>query len=223
MAEWVHFIGEDGYYPAWAKGRWVLQRVFTTVRGMLEQIDELHRPWVSYESLIWAPSYGILGRVIPALRSLYEADKALEEAQRIIFICPRCNWTGSQPGIVTGKISGIRSGGPEHWLLRCRECGRLPEGRGAPDRHILQPDITNVDANLIVKRWEERRRPKLDAPEASRTTKSVGPIVDLHKWIERYEPSLYELAYVGQQMWPNFADFIWDMNIATLGNLGLDQ
>jgi len=101
MDRWVHFIGEDGYYPAWAKGRWVLQRVLTTVRGMEQHIDDWSRPWVSYESLIWAPSFGTLGRVIPALRPDDEADKALEELQRIEFVCPRCNWAGLQPGIVT--------------------------------------------------------------------------------------------------------------------------
>lgn len=216
MPEWVHFIGEEGYCPAWAKGRWVLQRVLTTVRGMMQQIDEMSRPWISHESLVWAPSYGILARAIPAVRLLGEADSALEEVQRISFICPRCSWRGSQPGIVTGNVSGITNGGPEHWVLRCPECGRLPEGRGVPDRHILQPDISNVDANLIVKRWEKNSRSKLDHPAASRTTKSVGIIKDLDEWIRQYEPNQYELAYVGQQLWRNCADFLWDMDTAKL-------
>lgn len=153
MEKW-HFIGEDGYYPSWAKGRWVHQRVLTTVRGMEQQIDEWSRPSVSYESLIWAPSFGLLGRVFPALRPLSEADKALEEVQRINLVCPRCNWTGLQPGIVTGEVFGITGGGPSCWVLRCPECGRFPEGSGSPDRHILEPDISKINAKLILKRWE---------------------------------------------------------------------
>ncbi|MDP6495912.1 MAG: hypothetical protein QGI09_10970, partial [Dehalococcoidia bacterium] len=150
-------------------------------------------------------------------------DKALEEVQRITFTCSRCGWTGSPPGIVTGEVFGIRNGGPEHWVLRCSECGRLPEGRGAPDRHVLGPDISNVDSKLVSKRWEELNHPKLDHPAASRTTKSVGPIVDLNEWIGRYEPDLYELAYVGQQVWPNFADFLWNMNEVTWESPGLGE
>ena len=53
----VPFIGENGFYPEWCTGpgRWVQQRVFTTVRGMMAAMDELARPSVSHEALLWAP------------------------------------------------------------------------------------------------------------------------------------------------------------------------
>ena len=53
----VKFIGEEGFYPKWAtkEGRWVAQWVLTSVRGFMSQTDELARPSVSYESLVWAP------------------------------------------------------------------------------------------------------------------------------------------------------------------------
>ena len=88
----------------------------------------------------------------------------------------------------------------------------------------MEPDISKINAKLILKRWEEVGRPNIDHPAASRTTKSVGLIGNLDEWIRIYEPNLHELAYVGQQLWPDYADFLWEMNMAELlGNIDFDE
>lgn len=187
------FLGQDGFYPSWAKGegRWAIQRVFTTVRGMIAETDTLTRPAISNESLLWMPR-----RV--GIRALFsrgtdEAARATSELGEIPLVCGGCGWSGSHPNI---KAIGGR-GGPTNWRLRCQACGS-----------VVGPDIDSLDTAVIVERWNASGRPRLDPPAAATMIQSSRPVTDLQQWILSHEPLENELAYVAQQLWSNFADFI---------------
>ncbi|MDO8635274.1 MAG: hypothetical protein Q7R34_03385 [Dehalococcoidia bacterium] len=196
----IPFIGQNGYYPPWCKGngRWVLQRVLTTVKGRLAQADEVCRPDVSYRSLLWAPPRGGLRRLTSMFKRSQEAAAALWEVQFIPFSCPTCKWDGNQPLIDARLGSQSR---PMHWLLRCPLCSGN-----------VEPNISGLDTQVIIKKWEANGRPILDPSAAAMSLHSVKPIYDLHKWISSVELPPYEneLAYAGQQLWPCFAAFIQD-------------
>jgi hypothetical protein len=185
------FLAQDGFYPDWAKGegRWAIQRVFTTVRGMMAQTDSLTRPAVSHESLIWVPKRVGISAIFT--RRENQAIRATAELSRIPIVCGGCDWTGSHPAIES------QGRGPEHWTLRCPACGS-----------IVGPDVDSLDSLKILARWDAVSRPVLDQPGAATSIKSIRPIADLRQWIRSYEPMENELAYVGQQMYANFADFI---------------
>jgi len=189
------FIGEGGFYPDWVAGgcRWVIQRVFTTVRGMIGETDTLCRPPVSYELLIWVPRRGWLTTILPS-ESGPDASRAIEELQGIALVCLECEWAGYGPMIV-----GDERTGPSGWRLRCRDCCSL-----------VGPDIDSLDLQVIVERWKEQGRPRLDPPGAAYMIKSIAPITNLEDWLESFQPMENETAYVGQQLWPSFAAFIGD-------------
>ena len=189
------FIAEGGFYPGWVRGgrRWVIQRVFTTVRGIIGETDTLSRPTVSYESLIWVPRRGWLAALQP-FESGADASRALEELQRIPLVCSECEWCGCSP-----RIDADRGAGPSRWRVRCPSCYSL-----------VGPDIDFLDPKVIIQRWKERARPRLDPPGAARLIESIAPITNLEEWFERFQPMENEVVYAGQQLWPNFAAFIHD-------------
>jgi hypothetical protein len=103
---------------------------------------------------------------------------------------------GNECIVPTGPaVKGIiQEGGlyPEQWRLVCPSCGGLA---GA--------DLTCVSAAPILERWKALGSPPLDNPGASAIFRSAPAISDLSAWIEKNDPSHLELAYLGQQLWPN--------------------
>lgn len=187
------FIGQNGFYPSWARtqGRWVLQRVFTTVIGLDQQLDEISRPDISFESLLWIPPKVNFKRAF--LRSVNEGSIALAELHYIPLICSRCNGGWVHPRILITD----ESIGPEGWRLRCPEHSCL-----------VGPDVQPLRRDVMIQRWLSIGRPLLDNPSAATSIKSVGPVINLEEWIHRFQPMDLELAYVGQQLWPTFSEFI---------------
>jgi len=185
----VKFIGEDGFYPKWAQGegRWVHQRVLVVTGGM----PSLEPPGAN-RYLIWVPpKSGFLG----ARKSgpQVEGRCASEELNQIRFHCFGCGWEGMGNKLV---CSG---GEPRYWLLQCPECFA-----------VVAPDLRGLDTEVIIEQWHRLGRPALENPGASWNIVSIKPINDLRDWIDSFEPMANELAYVGQQLWPNFANFMKD-------------
>src|SRR5206468_70501 len=85
--------------------------------------------------------------------------------------------------------SGLR---PEQWSLRCPMCGGQ-----------IGPDLDPILEAPILKRWEEVGRPVLDCPAAGAVFEPSATIVDLRAWIQGMKPSNLEMAYLGQQLWPD--------------------
>lgn len=180
------FIGEDGFYPKWAqtRGRWVHQKVCVQT-GKFPLIF----PPEANQSLVWvSPPKGFLGsRKISLQEEIYSS---IRELNYIPFLCPNCGWQG------WGKELGY-AGERIYYALKCPECSENP-----------YPDLRGLDENIIVKRWIELGKQTLEAPGAASNIVSIEPIRDLKIWIESFKPMANELAYVGQQLWPNFSTFI---------------
>ena len=197
----VKFIGEDGYYPKWAtqKGRWVFQRVLTTLDSeRYQQLDFLARPPVSYEALVWAPRKKNLLDFLHSRE--VDADGAIHELGSIPLACRRCDWKGHHPSIEVSYTPRGAAG----WRLRCPDC-----------QSVVEPDFRTIDfaalKGFLVVRWEKIGRPALDSPDASRSLICVPLIANLADWIETWKPQENELIYVGQQLWPYFDGFMWEI------------
>ena len=202
----MRFIGEDGYYPKWAqgKGRWVVQRVFTTAEEFMAKIDYLAKPAIADEGVVWVPPRGGVNGLASIFNQSAESWRALYELQYIPFVCSmqydRCNWKGFQPRVWLYGSSPR----PMFWRVRCPKCGS-----------IAFPDIADLDYDIIINRWKSLGRPALDNPAAAKMIVSVKPVYDFKKWIENFKPMETELAYVGQQLWPNLAHFLKDAKKAS--------
>ena len=198
MTQCVSLVWMDRYYPNWTKGdgRWVQQRVFTTVEGFLSQVDSLAKPAVADEGLIWAPPRGGfkgLFSIFDIFDRSGEAARALYELQYIPLVCSACTWEGRHPTLEV-SLSNPR---PMFWRVRCPECG-----------NIAGPDIDDLDLDTILQRWKAMDRPRLEQPGAARSIRSIAPIRDLEAWLSSFGPMVNELSYVGQQLWPNLALFL---------------
>jgi len=75
---------------------------------------------------------------------------------------------------------------------------------------LVAPDLRGLDTELILEQWERLGRPVLENPGAAPDIVSIRPIDDLRHWIDFHQPMANELAYVGQQLWPDFASFVRD-------------
>ena len=126
----VKFIGEDGFYPKWATqhGRWVYQRVLTTVRGINQMADMMGRPGVSREALVWSPKANSPFRLFRSKDA--DINGAVRELQYIPLVCSRCDWRGKNPSIEMFYPDR----GPADWRLRCPTC-----------RSVVEPDLHSVD------------------------------------------------------------------------------
>lgn len=86
---------------------------------------------------------------------------------------------------------------PEEWRLVCPSCSG-----------VIGPDLECVQAEPIIAKWASAGRPVLENPAASAAFRSAPSITDLPQWIKRSEPSHLELAYLGQQLWPNIGEML---------------
>jgi outer membrane protein assembly factor BamB len=182
------FIGENGFYPKWTQGvgRWVHQKVPVQTGAM-----PLIFPHEASQYLVWVPpKRGAFGLRKVSLQD--EISNSIRELNIIPFICTTCGWRG------TGQELGY-AGEQSYYALKCPECFGFES---------LEPDLRGLDENSIIERWVKLDKPVLEAPGAARNIVSIRPIADLKHWIRSFVPMPNELAYVGQQLWPNFATFI---------------
>lgn len=188
----ISFIGQDGFYPEWVKGagRWVFQRTLVSVGGFLENYAELaaKRVFGSEDVIVW----------VPLLRSdsfdnrhselLLERQSARSQLASLPLRC----YGPDSCFPVASPIVHEYAPEPERWRLFCPSCpGRV----GA--------DLEPIEPRPILTRWFYLGRPSLENPGASAAFQSAPPIVDLPTWIHTADPSPLELAYIGQQLWPD--------------------
>jgi hypothetical protein len=208
MSQGLPFIGEDGYYPPWAKGRgqWVFQRTLVALGGLMAGAAELAAQQVpsAGQVIVWVPQRRGLLRRIDFSAMQAERQIALHELWTMDFLCygDGCDLEIRRPSGIAQLIEE-RGIAPEHWHLSCPECGA-----------VAGPNLTPVTADGILKQWHKAGRPKLESPSASRLFKAATPISDLAKWVEAGDPSHLELAYVGQQMWSNISAMLDDLKKA---------
>src|SRR5713101_2655894 len=87
----IPFIGEDGYYPQWARrsGRWVFQRTLVVTGMIFGDIARLHamEVAVSDQMIVWAPPtrLPILGALPSAIHR--ERQQALGALGRLRLVC----------------------------------------------------------------------------------------------------------------------------------------
>jgi hypothetical protein len=197
----IPFIGQDGFYPDWAKGsgRWVFQRTLVSVGGMLEVYAGLSAlVSTADEIIVWVPKRrGIM---------YWLGTSALHDERRLALnqladLRMRCYGDDCpmMPQSVSAAKSLVDEAGvyPERWHLICPSC----TGQAGPDLECVQ-------AGPIIERWNALAKPVVENPAASAAIRSVRAITDLAKWVKGSQPSHLELAYVGQQLWPNIADML---------------
>lgn len=142
--------------------------------------------------LVWVPPKSKFLR-LKKTKPQIEAQRASEELNQIPFVCPRCGWKG------IGSELGCIGDKPAYWLFECPECFAL-----------VEPDLFGLDTEVIINQWERLGRPVLENPGAAFNIVSAPPVDDLRNWVDSFKPMANELAYVGQQLWPNYASFIRD-------------
>lgn len=187
----IKFIGEDGFYPKWAQGegRWVCQRVLV-ITGHSNWFN-LPPPPESERTLVWVPpksGFLGLGKISPD----EEASRASMELRQIPFKCLRCGWQGMGNELTCTN--------PIYQYLICPEC-----------LNNIDPDLRALSTEVIVNQWDKLGRPCLEMPAAASNLIGTKPIDNLPNWITSFQPMTNELAYVGQQLWSNFASFIRDV------------
>ncbi len=205
----IPFIGENGYYPSWARGsrRWLFQRTLIVMGQMLGPIAQLRAMEVpiSEQVIIWCPP-----RRLPLVGSLpsavhRERQSAFGELQRLTLVCYGERCTAPKPGTHASGMpvsSVIREQGvqPDQWLLVCPLCGAS-----------VGPDLGPVTRDAVIARWEAAGRPALENPGAGAGIRSAAAVTDLPHWIAQLDPSSFELAYLGQQLWPDILSMLQDM------------
>jgi len=197
----IPFIGERGFYPRWTRGsaRWVFQRTTIVIGQMGADMARLHAMEVpvSDQYVVWAPPtrLPILGALPSAVHR--ERQQALDELSRLSLVCYGDKCSAPKPGSCSSgmapasviKESGVQ---PDKWLLLCPECGAS-----------VGPDISSISVGPLIRHWESVGRPRLENPGAGWNLQPAAAVVDLPQWIERSQPSHFELAYLGPQMWSN--------------------
>jgi hypothetical protein len=197
-ADGIRFVGEDGFYPAWAQGsgRWIFQRTLISVGGPLEGYAELvaARVRVADSVVVWAPLRRLAWGAASQADLRHEYALAVGELLGVKLRCygSDCLIDVEMSGLLRVRIPE-NGGYPEDWRLICPRCGRGQLG----------PDLEPVRAEPLVNRWRALGRPSLDNPGAGACFASVPRVTELDEWIRANEPSHLELAYLGQQMWPD--------------------
>lgn len=185
----VKFIGEEGFYPKWAQGegRWVLQRNLI-ITGKSAWFNPPPPPEADI-ALVWvSPKGGFLG--LGKMSAENETSRAESELKQIPFKCYRCGWEGRWNGVIYPSRQIYVN-------LICPEC-----------LSSIYPDLRELNIEVIIRQWDQLGRPPLEMPGAAANIKGMKPIENLADWITSFKPMENELAYVGQQLWPNFACFI---------------
>lgn len=202
----IPFVGEDSYYPPWAKSRreqWVFQRTLVAVEGLMAGAAELAALQVpsAGQVIVWVPRRRGLFSCINSFKMHTARQSALHQLWTMEFLC---YGNGCDLGIailsVTVLLIDERGIAPEQWHFSCPRCGG-----------VAGPDLTPVTPDGVLRRWEKVGRPKLENPSASRLFKSAAPISDLAKCIQTLEPSHLGLAYIGQQMWSDISAMLDDL------------
>lgn len=191
--EGIPFIGQNGFYPRWAKGssRWLFQRTLTSV-GTMAGYAELAASEVATANqiIVWVPPRRMFGWA-PSSTIHLERQQALAQLGVLSMRCygNECNLNFDQPLAIRTIIyeRGIK---PEQWSLICPLCGG-----------IVGPNLEPVTADGVIRRWNKVGKPALENPCASALFKSAAAVSDLPAWILSNTPSHLELAYLGQQMW----------------------
>jgi hypothetical protein len=201
----IHFIGENGFYPSWAQGagRWIFQRTLVSVGGLMSGMAEIAAQNVpgADQIIVWVPRRGRIMRYIFPRLLHEERQNALYQLLGFPLRCygKGCALSSSSPQQVQSMVSelGLR---PEQWLLSCHYCGGL-----------VGPDLEPISADKIIYHWQEEGCPALDNPGASSLFKSAPVVSNLVDWISQNEPSHLELAYLGQQLWPDIKSMLDSM------------
>jgi hypothetical protein len=193
--EGIPFIGQDGFYPPWAKGsaRWLFQRTLVSVGGMMSGLAELvaARVPAAQQIIVWVPPRRRIfdSRSLTSIHT--ERQRALSQLSTFSLRCygKECDLKlGNFHAVCTVvQENGLK---PEQWYLMCPNCGG-----------IVGPDLAPVNATGIIRRWNKVGKPALENPAASAVFKSAPAISDVPTWIQTSDPSHLELAYLGQQMW----------------------
>src|ERR1041385_4691046 len=168
----IPFIGENGYYPRWARGsgRWVFQRTLIVIGQMLGDIARLHamEVAVSDQIIVWSPPtrFPIFGSLPSAVHR--ERQRALKELEPLRLVCYSEKCRAPKPGIGTdslGESSAIRELGvqPDKWLLVCPLCGAS-----------AGPDVACMKGEPLIRRWKSVGAPVLANPGCGAGLKSVG-------------------------------------------------
>jgi hypothetical protein len=196
----IPFIGQNGFYPNWAKGsgRWVFQRTLAYVEGPLGlgQLVELDVP-VATQVIVWVPAKRGIAYWFGTQALHDERNSAVNQLERMPL---RCYGKGCRAvrkrGLAKGAVieQGVY---PERWFLACPFCN----GR-------LGPDLDHVRIDVIVAHWKGSGGPALDNPAAGPDWSSASQIPDLPAWIQKSDPSPLEVAYLGQQLWPSLCDML---------------
>jgi hypothetical protein len=198
------FVGENGFYPSWVRGagRWIFQRTLVGV-GQMAIAAEIAAQRVpsANQVIVWVPKEGRFLRFIFPRVLHEERQNALNQLFNLTLRCygKDCKLSFSSPQQLQSIISefGLR---PEQWLLLCPYCGGL-----------VGPDLEPVSADRIIRRWQDVGRPSLENPAASAFLKSAAPVNNLPDWIRKIrknDPSHLELAYLGQQLWPDIKSML---------------
>jgi hypothetical protein len=202
----IPFIGENGYYPSWARGsrRWLFQRTVVVVGTTFGDIARLHASSVpvSDQMIVWSPPrrFPILGTLPSAVHR--ERERALTELHQVRLVCYGENCKAPKPAVGSEALTAsavIRESGvqPDKWFLLCPFCSGT-----------VGPDISGMAREPLIMRWQSHGRPPLENPGAGAGWESIPEVVDLPKWIDDLQPSHLELAYLGQQLWPNIASML---------------
>jgi hypothetical protein len=192
----IPFVGENGFYPIWARGggRWIFQRTLISVGGLMAGYAEIAAQNVSSadQIIVWVPRKGFVRYIFHGIIHK-ERQEALYQLFGFLLRCygNNCILKLSSPQQIQSVVSefGLR---PEQWRLSCPSCGGT-----------IGPDLEPVSANKIIRRWQDVGRLPLENPAASAAFKSAPVISNLEDWIKKNNPSHLELAYLGQQLWPD--------------------
>ncbi len=196
----IPFIGEGGFYPSWARhsGRWLFQRTLIALGGPWGGMGQLHaaQTLAAQQILVWCPAKRSFASLWGSSKMHEERQRAREELDLVRLVCYNDSCDAPKPGsgkfLEPGTVIEEQGIAPEKWVLRCSRC-----------RNVVGPDLAIVNVTLIVRQWFSLGKPPLENPGAGPEWQSAPVINDLEKWSETSDPSHLELAYVGQQMWPN--------------------
>jgi len=172
--------------------------------GPIAQLRAMEVP-VSEQVIVWCPPSRLpfIGSLPSAVHR--ERQRALTQLQQFTLVCYGERCTAPKPATKASSMavsSVIREQGvqPDQWLLVCPLCGAS-----------VGPDLGVVSHDAVVARWEAAGRPALENPGAGAGIRSAAAVTNLPTWIAQLDPSPFELAYLGQQLWPDILSMLQDM------------